>query len=489
VPKASERALPLLAQVPTTRPGLRAGAAALLALAVAVTQFGRLTGPFTDGQQGNCDAMFAIFARNVRVLGAAASHAVPVVNPVPPDTVAGAEFYTHHPPGLPWLVMLASRVPAPVETMSRLVALAATIATVLLLADIATRLAGRRAGMAAGLLAALLPAGLHHGLLVNYETVALPSLLLLLRSLVLGVGPPALAGLLAALMDWVALLPLVLLLRPRPGRRWVAAALGAAAGVALTVVLAQLATPAASAGTASQALATTFLAPDFRAGEWLAALGEHLVTLYGLALLPAALAVPLLPRRAPLLRRCLGVLLAVGLLNVVVFARHATGHEHFALLLQPYIVLATATLLFPRDEAALPPARVGVALLVVLLALGVQQFRRDATGRQSVRQSQLALAFHAASAPDVVYVRPEGAPFTFLFGAERHVAPGRAGSEAEAVAGVQAYRERFGLPDHGGQLAVADDEPAPAWLAGRPPDAAAGRFRFWYLPPRVSPGP
>ena len=478
------RADPLHDSPPITRPGLRTGAALLLVAVGLATQGGRLAGPFPDGQQGNCDAMFAIFARNEHVLGAWATHATPVVNPVPPATLAAAEFYTHHPPGLPWLVMLASHAPAPIETTSRIVALIAFLAAVLLLADIATRLAGRRAGVAAGLLALLLPAGLHHGLLVNYETVALPAVLLLLRALVLGVGSPALAGLLAGLMDWVGLLPLLFLLRLRPGRRWWLAAAAACGGVAATAVLAHLATATAESGTASQALATTFLARDFNAAAWLLALRDHLTTLYGWALLPAVLALFLLPRRAPLLRRCLLLLLAIGLFNVMVFALHATGHEHFSLLLQPYIVLATATLLFPRDEAARPPTWIGLVLLLVLLALGVQQYWRAAPGRQSVRQSELAADFHTASAPDVVYIRPDGAPFVFLYRAERNVAPGRADSMADALASVAAYRERFDLPDARGQVAVANDEAVPGWLAGRPPVAQAGGFRFYELPQR-----
>src|SRR5262249_11378681 len=148
----------------------------------------RLTGPFTDGQTGNCGAMFALFARNEHALGGLlATHGVPIVNPVPPRSLAEAEFYTHHPPGLPWAVMLAGRLPVGIETAGRLVALLARLATALLLADLAARLAGWRAALAAGVFALALPAGLHEGLLVNYETVAVPGALLLFRALLLDV--------------------------------------------------------------------------------------------------------------------------------------------------------------------------------------------------------------------------------------------------------------------------------------------------------------
>src|SRR5262249_8206023 len=125
---------------PITRPGLAAGVALLLLALGIATQAGRIAGPFTDGQAGNCDAMFAIVARTEPLLGAWATRVEPVVTPVPPPWVAQAEFYTHPPPGLPWLVMLASHAPAPIETSSRCVALLAFLATALLLADIASRL-------------------------------------------------------------------------------------------------------------------------------------------------------------------------------------------------------------------------------------------------------------------------------------------------------------------------------------------------------------
>ncbi|MHC5212761.1 MAG: hypothetical protein ACYTG2_18790, partial [Planctomycetota bacterium] len=91
---------------PPTRPGLRPWTAVMLVALGLALHVGDLGGPFPDGQQGNCGAMFAIFARNEHAVGGLlATRGVPIVNPVPPASIEHAAYYTHHPPGLPWLVM------------------------------------------------------------------------------------------------------------------------------------------------------------------------------------------------------------------------------------------------------------------------------------------------------------------------------------------------------------------------------------------------
>ena len=452
----------------------------MLALVGVALHAGRLTGPFTDGQTGNCGAMFAIFARNEYALGGLlATHGVPIVNPVPPPSLAQAEFYTHHPPGLPWAVMLAGRLPLAIETAGRLVALLATLATALLVADLASRLAGWRAALAAGLFALALPAGLHDGLLVNYETVAVPGALLLLRALLFDVGRPAVAGLLAALADWVALLPLLLCWRGSRRSRWLQAAGAAALVVALFGVVAREVAPSSAAETLAQARGSSLLAADFTWGAWAAAVADHVWTFYGLAacLALAGLAVARL-RGASRLTGVLLRLLAFGALNLVLFARHATGHEHYVLLLLPFVALGTATLLFPRDEAARPPAALGAVLAGALLLLGGQQYRDEAPARAATGQAELADRFRAVSSDGEVYVRPTGASFVFLHRAERHVSPNPVDSPEAARAAAESYRERFDLGALPAFVVLAPGEPVPEWLATLGSPEAREGFRF-----------
>ncbi|MGQ0553704.1 MAG: hypothetical protein ACT4PU_10850 [Planctomycetota bacterium] len=468
------------------RPGLRPALIALVSAVVLLSQVPRLGGAFTDGQSGNCGAMFALFARNEQALGGwMATRGLPVLDPVPPPSLEQAQVYTHHPPGLPWLIMAAARLPLPIETASRCVALALFLCTCLLAADLTARLAGQRTGLAAGLLCALLPAGLHDGLLVNYETAALPALLLLTRSLVAGTGSPWMAGLAAALTDFVALLPLAWGWLASPRRRWLVASL---AGAATTIVLwlwTAAVAPGAPGAALGQALGASFLAPEFRWAAWLAAMGAHLTTLYGWALVPAVLSLLLIGRRSVLQRRALLWLVATGVLNVTLFARHAIGHEHFSLLLLPAVAIGTALLLAPSDEATSPSSAVGLLLLVVLLLLGLQQYRQEAPTRSLTKEAVLAAHFASATRLDVIYVRPEGASLVFLHSAQRHLSHRSVASLAEAQAAVAEYRVRFALPGLRGVIAWSPthaDLPRPTWLAGLPALSVAQGWLFFELP-------
>jgi hypothetical protein len=446
---------------------------------------GSLSGPFTDGQTGNCGAMFAIFARNEHALGGLlATHGVPIVNPVPPASLEKAVFYTHHPPGLPWAVMLAGRLPLAIETAGRLVALLATLATALLLADLAARLAGWRAALAAGAFALALPAGLHDGLLVNYETVALPGVLLVVRSLLLDVGRPAVAALYAALADWPALLPLALCWRGAQRSRWIAAATTAALVLVLLAVLGREVAPASAAETLAQAVGSSFLAADFSWSEWASAVARHAWMFFGAALITGLAGLVVAKARgASRLSGVLTCLLGTGVLNLLLFARHATGHEHYALLLLPCVALGSATLLFPRDEAATPPAALGALLAGALLLLGWQQYRADAPARAATHQAELADRFRGATTTEAVFLRPQGASFVFLHRAERHVSPTAVDSADAARAAAAGYRARFGLPGLPAVFALEDGEAAPAWLASEDPPATRGGFRFYALKP------
>lgn len=455
----------------------------ILGLIAAALFVPRLQGPFSDGQRGNCGAMFAIMERNARALGWAATYGVPLLNPVPPDADGPLETYSHHPPGLPWAVMLAARLPGDVETTSRLVALLLTLCSCWLAADLAARLSGARAGLAAGLLMLLLPAGLHHGLLVNYETIAIPALLLLTRTLVLSRGPPLPAGLLAGFADWIALLPLLLLVcGPVSRRRWLKAACGGSLVIAMTFVLARQLTPSSAGETLSQGLAATFLGPRFDPRAWASGMLRHLWTLYSLALLPALAALLFIRRRPATLRRLLWVLLGCGLFNVVVFAHHATSHEHFSLVLLPYIALSTATLLFPRgDELRRWPLRSSAILLAILVgaAFGAAA---DWPQRQNTSQARQADALAEVSDLSAIYLFPDGVPLVFLQRARRHVWPGTVGDLSGARRAARAYSERFGTAPLPGRLVLNAETDVPAWVAALGPGEVRGPFRMWEVP-------
>jgi hypothetical protein len=463
-------------------PGLKTPACLLLVLVAAALFVPRLEGPFSDGQRGNCGAMFAIMERNARALGWGATWGVPVLNPVPPDSHDQLVTYSHHPPGLPWAIQLAGRLPWEVETTSRLVALVLTLCSCWLAADLATRLSGARAGLLAGLLMLLLPAGLHHGLLVNYETIALPALLYLVRTLALGRGHPLAAGLLAGLADWIALAPL-LLVRRRQRSAWWSAATGGLVVVVGTFALARVVTPTSAGETLFQALEATFLGSHFDASAWLEAMGKHLWTLYSLAIVPAATAAVLLPRTTPELRQLLLVLLGCGVTNVVLFAHHATSHEHFSLLLLPYVAISSATLLFPGSPRTRPRPALALAATVMLIAAAGIQAHDSWPGRQRTSQTERADALAAVSDQTYVHLFLEGVPLVFLHKAERHVWPGPVSDLSSAHTAGAAYGRRFGPQGLPVRVVLDADRAAPAWLRALGPGERHGRFQMWDLPP------
>ncbi|MFT7464366.1 MAG: hypothetical protein ACI9EF_002722 [Pseudohongiellaceae bacterium] len=447
----------------------------------------RLSGAFTDGQRGNCGAMFAIMERNARALGWATTYGVPVLNPGPPNPAGPLETYSHHPPGLPWAVMLAGKLPGTVESSSRLLALLLTLCSCWLAADLGARLAGGRAGFVAGLLMLLLPAGLHHGLLVNYETIAIPAMLFLTRSLALGAGRPLVAGLLAGLADWVALLPLLFSVGRGRMRRVLLAACGGAVMIVLTFVLARLVTPSSAGETLAQGLAATFLGSHFRLESWASGMAQHLSTLFGWALLPAMLALPLLFRQAAPLRRVLWTLLGCGVCNVVLFAHHATSHEHFSLILLPYVALSTATLLFPAKRSTGPALLLSSAALLAILVSGALAAASVWPQRQATSQALRADALADVSELSAVYLFPSGAPLVFLHRAQRHVWPGPVQDLSAAHTAVAHYNQRFGTATLPGRLVLPAAASPPTWVEALGPGETAGTFQIWDIPPRTNP--
>jgi hypothetical protein len=434
-----------------------------------------LRGPMPDGQAGNCAAMFALMAQNAEARGLAETRAVPVLNPAPPAVDDVLVPYTHHPPGLPWLVMAASRLPLALTTAERVVALALFAWSTLLLAALGRRLAGPRAGLAAGLAWILLPSGVLHGLLVNYETIAVPPMLGLTSALLVTKRGGARWSGLAAACDWVAVLP-ALLAWPLVGLRRVAPALLAAGVVGLGVMLHGRLLGAGTTGeTLAQALAATFLGPDFDAGAFAAAALRDGGTLLGLAA-PMALAAFALADGVG--RRVLLVLLGTGVLNVTLFAHHASSHEHFWLLLAPFTALGAGVLAFPDPRRS----NAWGALVLGLVLAGGWAFATDAPGsRSATRQSDRATAFAEVAEARAVHVTPSGVPLVFLANARRLVVPYPVGDLAGARTAAAAYGARFARSPRPRWAFVHGDDPTPTWLSTLGPGELRGPFRFWPL--------
>ncbi len=457
---------------------LGALAAGLLVVAAFLLHVGQLAGPFTDGQSGNCGAMFALFARNAEALGWSQTWGVPVVNPVAPSVVDEAIFYTHHPPGLAWLVQLSGRIAPEVETGARIVALLLTLAAALLAADLLARLSGRTAGLVAGLLLLGLPAGHHHGLLVNYETAAVPGLLLLVRALVLSRGAPLAAGALAALLDIGALWPLALAWIRSPRGRWWRAVGGASLVLVSLAVLHRARAPASLAETLGQALGTTALSPAFSAAAWVRAAAVDLPTLYGVGLLLAPIGLVLTTRA---IRRPLVLLAGSGLANVVVFAQHATGHEHFWLLLAPFVAVGSAAALVPVG-AGPGRRRLGLGLAAVVLAVSALQAVDEYDVRRRTSQVDRATAFAAVTDTESVHVFPGGVPLVFLQRAARHVVAFSVTDARSARQVAASYAALVGAHDAPVLVVVPAGEPAPTWVESLGPGETRGGFVFRELP-------
>lgn len=465
-------------QVVPTRSGHTSRARMLLVLLALALHLPGLAGPLPDGQPGNCAAMFLIMSRNWEQVGLLASAGVPLVNVVPPTAAEELVPYSHHPPGLPLLVWAATRLPLAAETAARLLALALSLASALLLHDLARRVLGARAALAAGLLFLVLPSGVLLGTLVNYETLALPALIGLTRALVVPGARVWPWALLAAGADWIALTPALLLL-PFGQRRACLKALAVGGSAAFAALLhGRLLTTSSTAETLGQALAATFLSPQFDAGAWSRAGLGFLGTQFGWCL-PAGLLLLLRPPRAA--QTTLLLLLGTGLTNVVLFAGHASTHEHFWLLLSPFVALAAGALAFPGPQRS---ARTGC---VVFLALGLAGWAVafDAlSAPPSLLQSQRAQAFAQVTDAQSVFVTPGGAPLVFLYGATRHVVPFSVSDGDVAVTQADAYADRVGLHADDRQVFVHQDDLLPDWVASLEHLDSRGPYRFFRLPAR-----
>jgi hypothetical protein len=166
----------------------------------------------------------------------------------------------------------------------------------------------------------------------------------------------------------------------------------------------------------------------------------------------------------------------MGSFNVAVFARHATGHEHFSLLFLPYVAMSTASLLFAsRRTTALVPN----AALVILVGLSWWQASQEHEVRSQTYQAEQAERFAGTTDQTVIYLRPQGVSLVFLYTAERHVVGFPASTLEEARRQVAEYRRRFGEHDLTVQLFVVEGDEVPRWFRKLTPVGARDGFDFY----------
>ena len=156
----------------------RGGGAVRLLLVVPLILYGAgLTYEIAEPWIGMHDwngAFFSQLARNFLRYPWAVGHGMPVVavgDAVPPP--AERSIYATHPPGLVWLVAGAFRLFGEHEWAARLVPIAASLGSLVLLLWIVVRQCGLATALLAGLLYAVMPMAVFYGRMVDHEAVCL----------------------------------------------------------------------------------------------------------------------------------------------------------------------------------------------------------------------------------------------------------------------------------------------------------------------------
>ncbi|MED5330877.1 MAG: hypothetical protein VX916_06260, partial [Planctomycetota bacterium] len=343
------------------------------------------------------------------------------------------------------------------------------------------RMGGQVRGIIAGGLFLLLPAGLHHGLLVNYETIALPAVLLLTRNILLKKKSGLATGIFAGLADYVALTPLVFTARSSSTNPfWRKACLGGLGVTLFLIAISRFQAPGSWSETLGQATGASFLATDFSLQNWLGFGGSSLWALFGWALPLASLGIVILCRHQGKTRKVLRVLLLTALFNVTVFAHHATTHEHYWLFFALPVALSIALLPLPPLHKKYAVSNALLALLVI--GLGFIQAKNEWDTWGATKQADRADAFSQVADPDLIYLHPDGLPLVFLHRAQRHAVAREVRSLNQAKELVQSYREQVGLDGMQAAIFLERGRPVPPWLAAvTTPDEDSGLFTFWVL--------
>lgn len=141
--------------------------AALLALHAQELRHG-LRRPWLNGHDGFNGAWVSIAARNHLTYGFGTTR-LGVVRNVQPVAPKDFTFYTHHPPLMPVAVSVCFALLGEYPWTARLVAVAFSLGSLILVCLLGAQIGGRRFGLLAGFFFALLPLNAFYGQMVNHE--------------------------------------------------------------------------------------------------------------------------------------------------------------------------------------------------------------------------------------------------------------------------------------------------------------------------------
>ena len=392
----------------------RAGNTLILLLLTAVALGLRLhdvTRPFDNGLRGECGAAYSLMAENLLRYGARATGLLPVLNtlPVSPEHFV---YYEHHPPGM--VILTASIFSAAGRTdewTARLLPVLLSLLSLGILFLWVRRSSGEGTAIIAAALGATLPLSAYYGPFLNFETFFIPPLLGFLYCHLRWMESGQRRYLFRALallclgvcMDWAVLLGLpavaldARLFRRKNGEKERRGGAGRAlllytlAGACVFAgIQAWFALQIGRHGAPSQDLAerllyyreATFLGRTFHGSAFFHHLGAYFERFATWPVLVAAAAgLLLLPFRPAdgndhrsMEVRGLLLLSLPGILNLLVFANHASRHEYWILPLYPPLCWCAAlgfhrmAKLFLRRAG---PYRLGAGAVFLLAAFSV----------------------------------------------------------------------------------------------------------------------
>jgi 4-amino-4-deoxy-L-arabinose transferase-like glycosyltransferase len=375
----------------------RIAAAVTLAAIVVLAALARAAaffGPFGSGWQW-LGAFYGMQARNSLRYGLAATHFAGVLNAdrVPPESWV---YYVHHPPGTLWSMAASFALFGTTAAASKLPAVLASLALVVVMYFLVARALSRRAGLVAALLTAALPAGASfatHGSELGPVVICFAMLALLLDERERARNPDRpraalvfAAFLAAALFSWAALsIAAFVALRDLRGRRWRRAALFAAAVplvLALHLLHVRLATGSFSGGSGGSLADRVAMhgvtgiedvTQQFGVGRIVARIGQHLRTLFtipGLIVAAAGLAAFLLRGRIAPLRdaRCGGLFLGTLVFALgysLPFPQAVWFHSYWLSIALPWIALLGGILMQAAGSRRAPATLVAVVLVAI----------------------------------------------------------------------------------------------------------------------------
>jgi hypothetical protein len=386
-----------------------------------------------DDWRGSMGCLYDNIARNYLAFGFAATKGAPVMS-ITPDSLSDAEYYLHHPPLTGWYVALSVEIFHSAEWPPRIVPLALSVMSLLLIYIIGKKLWGWVAGIAAMAVMAFLPGAVFYGWFVDPQGPVpvffiLWTVLAYLRFCEKRSWPRLAhvlaAFLLGALTDWpvyylAALLPLhhLIFCRERSWKIIALAVTGFSAfalfwvwsawveGIALADIPRQFISLAASRFN-SQA-AGQAQPPAQPLGAYVNAIfGSSFIHFFGIActvLFIAGLCLLAwrLWRRTSLQSDGIpAVLTVLGLLYLFMFLKISSLHEYMVCYLMPPLALCIGMML--GALAAAFRRRPVLAVAAVIVPLLLYTIASYATARQNLDRTSYAFSLDASATGSCVF--------------------------------------------------------------------------------------